>query len=171
MIESLAAKPLDETDLALLAALQEDGRTSNVELARRVSLSPPAVHARLRRLEEQGLISAYTALLDAERLGFDMLCFIHIGLERHTTEQVERVRRAIHSMPEVLECHHVTGEFDYLLKVIVRNRHDLQQFVLDRLTPVPGLARIHTSLVLEEVKRTTALPLHALGRAPSGDGP
>ncbi len=159
MIESMGAKPVDEIDLALLAALQADGRTSNVELARRVNLSPPAVHARLRRLEEQGLIRAYAALLDAERLGFDMLCFIHIGLERHTTEQVERVRAAIRNMPEVLECHHVTGEFDYLLKVIVRNRHDLQRFVLDRLTPVPGLARIHTSLVLEEVKRTTALPL------------
>lgn len=150
---------LNPTDKAILDILQAEGRVSNAELARRVSLSPPATHARLRRLEEGGLIRGYAALLDREKAGFDMLCFVQISLQLHQPEQVEAVRAAIRGMPEVLECHHVTGEYDYLLKVVIRNRKDLERFVLERLTPVPGVARIHTSLVLTEVKSTTALPV------------
>jgi len=150
---------LDPTDKLILQILQEEGRLSNAELARRVNLSPPATHARLRRLEEDGYIRQYAALLDRERTGFDMLCFVQISLQLHQPQQVEAVRAAIREMPEVLECHHVTGEYDYLLKVVIHNRKDLERFVLERLTPVPGVARIHTSLVLTEVKATTALPL------------
>ncbi len=149
----------DSTDKAILDILQSEGRISNAELARRVNLSPPATHARLRRLEESGLVRGYAALLDRERAGFDMLCFVQISLQLHQPEQVEAVRSAIRDMPEVLECHHVTGEYDYLLKVVIHNRKDLERFVLERLTPVPGVARIHTSLVLSEVKSTTALPV------------
>jgi len=150
---------LDPTDKLILQILQEEGRLSNAELARRVNLSPPATHARLRRLEEDGYIRQYAALLDRERTGFDMLCFVQISLQLHQPQQVEAVRAAIREMPEVLECHHVTGEYDYLLKVVIHNRKDLERFVLERLTPVPGVARIHTSLVLTEVKATTALPV------------
>ena len=150
---------LDSTDKLILQLLQEEGRLSNAELARRVNLSPPATHARLRRLEEEGYIRQYAALLDREKAGFDMLCFVQISLQLHQPQQVEAVRAAIREMPEVLECHHVTGEYDYLLKVVIHNRKDLERFVLERLTPVPGVARIHTSLVLTEVKATTALPV------------
>ena len=150
---------LDPTDKLILHILQSEGRISNAELARRVNLSPPATHARLRRLEESGLVRLYAALLDREKAGFDMLCFVQISLVLHQPEQVEAVRVAIRQMPEVLECHHVTGEYDYLLKVVIHNRKDLERFVLERLTPIPGVARIHTSLVLTEVKSTTALPL------------
>jgi len=150
---------MDEIDKHLLEILQREGRLSNAELARRINLSPPATHARLRRLEELGYIRGYVALLDREKAGYDMLCFVHISLQVHQPEQVEGVRAAIRQMPEVMECHHVTGEYDYLLKVVIRNRKDLERFVLERLTPVPGVARIHTSLVLSEVKSSTALPL------------
>ncbi len=150
---------LDSTDKLILQILQEEGRLSNAELARRVSLSPPATHARMRRLEEEGYIHGYVALLDREKAGFDMLCFVQISLQLHQPQQVEAVRAAIREMPEVLECHHITGEYDYLLKVVIHNRKDLERFVLERLTPVPGVARIHTSLVLTEVKATTALPV------------
>ncbi len=150
---------LDDTDLEILRALQQDGRIANAELARRLNLSPPAVHARLRRLEEQGLIRQYVALLDRERLGYDMLCFVEISLERHTREHVDHFRERIQAIPQVLECHHVTGEYDYLLKVIVRNRKELEHLLMEDLTPIPGVARIHTSLVLNEVKAATALPL------------
>jgi DNA-binding Lrp family transcriptional regulator len=92
-------------------------------------------------------------------MGYDMLCFIHISLQLHQPEQLESVRNAMRDLPEVLECHHVTGEYDYLLKVAIRNRKDLERFVVERLTPIPGVARIHTSLVLTEVKSTTALPI------------
>jgi DNA-binding Lrp family transcriptional regulator len=139
--------------------MQREGRISNAELARQIDLSPPATLARTKRLEEKGVIRSYAALLDSELVGFDMLCFVHVSLQLHQSQQVEGFERAVRVMPEVLECHHVTGEFDYLLKVAIRNRKDLERFAVERLTPIPGVARIHTSLVLSEVKATTALPL------------
>ena len=150
---------LDELDRQILTELQRDARLANAELARRLSLSPPAVHARIRRLEEQGYVRGYTALLDRELLGFDMLCFIQVSLQLHQVEQVNQFRATVHQLPEVLECHHVTGEYDYLLKVVAHNRKDLERFVVDQLTPLPGVARIHTSVVFTEVKSTTALPV------------
>lgn len=156
---SLLDGQLDHLDRAILQLLQNDGRISNVDLANRVNLSPPAVHARLKRLEQRGYIRQFVALLDREKVGYDMLCFIEVSLQLHQPEQVENFRRVIQQMPEVLECHHVTGEYDYLLKVVIRNRKDLEHFVVNRLTPIPGLARIHTSLTLSEIKSTTALPV------------
>ena len=150
---------LDDVDQAILHELQADGRITNAELARRINLSQPATHARTRRLEQQGLISRYVALLDRERVGYDMLCFVRVTLEKHQPEPVERFRAVVQEMPEVLECYHVTGDFDYLLKVAIRNRKDLERFLIDRLTSTPGIARVYTSLVLNEVKFTTALPV------------
>lgn len=150
---------LDELDRAILDTLQTDSSISNVELARRVNLSPPAVHARVKRLEQLGFIREYVAILDRERVGFDMLCFIQVSLQVHQTGQVENFRSVVSQMPEVLECHHVTGPFDYLLKVAVCNRLDLQRFLMEQLTPIPSIANIQTSLVLTEIKNTTALPL------------
>jgi Lrp/AsnC family transcriptional regulator, leucine-responsive regulatory protein len=151
--------PVDDYDREILSVLQQDGRIPNAELARRLSLSPPAIHARLRRLEELGLIQRYAALLDREKLGFDLLCFVNISLQRHTREHVDIFRDRIRQIPQVLECHHVTGEYDYLLKVVVRNRKELEHLLMEQLTPIPGVAHIHTSLVLNEIKAATALPL------------
>ncbi|HKZ68818.1 MAG TPA: Lrp/AsnC family transcriptional regulator [Anaerolineales bacterium] len=159
MIKISQNKTLDESDRAILRALQTKGNLSTVELARRISLSTPATHTRLKRLQDQGYIHHYAAIVDREKAGYDLMCFVHISLQVHQPEQVEKIRDAIRQMPEVLECHHVTGEYDYILKVALRNRKDLERFLMDRLTPVPGMARIHTSLVLNEVKATTALPL------------
>lgn len=150
---------LDEIDLAILRELQQDGRVSNVELARRVNLSPPATHSRVKRLEEEGYIRDYVALLDKERVGYDMTCFISVSLQLHQHEELEGFHKTVNDIPEVLECYHVTGEFDYLLKVLMRSRQDLQQLIVNRLTPLPGVARIYTSLVLTEVKSTTVIPL------------
>ncbi len=159
MIKETQETILDEVDKRLLRALQLDGRLSNVELARSVHLSPPATHARLRRLEKEGYIRQYAAVMNREKTGYDLLCFIHVSLQMHQLEQVEKFREATRQMPEVLECHHITGEYDYLLKVALRNRKDLERFLVDCLTPIPGVGRIHTSLVLTEVKATMALPL------------
>lgn len=150
---------LDELDRTLLRALQEDARLSNVELARRVDLSATGLHKRLRRLEESGVITRYIALIDREAVGYDMLCFVQVTLQRHEPDAVENFRREVQSMPEVLECHHLTGEFDYLLKVIVRNQKHLEQFILHTLTPVRGMDKIRTSLVLSELKNSAAIPL------------
>jgi Lrp/AsnC family leucine-responsive transcriptional regulator len=150
---------MDEIDLKVLHELQEDARISNAELARIVGLSRAATHARVRKLERLGIVSRYTTIVDPEAVGLDLLCLIGIAMQLHSQENISRARAAIVQMPEVLECWHVTGDFDYVLKVAVRNRADLQRFILERLTPVPGLARVNTSLVLGIEKSTTALPL------------
>ncbi len=159
MKETSPEHGLDELDVLLLQELQRDARTSNAELARRVNLSQPAVHNRIRRLEKRGYIRQYTALLDRELLGHDLLCFVHIALQAHNSAQLETFRAAIWDIPEVLECHHITGEYDYLLKVVVHNRKALERLLIDKLTPIPGVARLQTSLVFREVKVITALPL------------
>ena len=150
---------LDELDVAILQTLQSDARISNAELARRVNLSPPATLVRVRRLEESGYIGGYVALANRRRAGYDMLCFVSVSLQLHDIEQVIGFRDAVGQMPEVLECHHVTGDYDYLLKIVARNTKDLENFLLRKLTPIPGVARIHTSLVLNEVKSTTVIPI------------
>ena len=159
MVQITKEHSLDDVDKAALRLLQKDGRLTNVELSRNINLSAPATHARLRRLESEGYIRHYAAIIDREKAGYDLLCFIHISLQMHQIEQVERFRELTRQMPEVLECHHITGEYDYLLKVVLRNRKDLERFVVDKLTPIPGMARIHTSIVFTEVKSTMALPL------------
>ena len=154
---------IDAKDVALLNDLQADARLSNAELARRVDLSPPGLQKRLRRLEEAGVIEEYVALVNREAVGFDMLCIVQVTLGRHEPTAVAGFRELVQDMPEVLECYHLTGEYDYLLKVVVRNRKHLEQFLMQTLTPVPGMDKIRTSLVLSEIKATTAVPLsHAL---------
>src|SRR5262245_33860792 len=121
MKEYSVDRELDDLDKAILRELQMDSRMSNVEVANRVNLSPPAVHARIRRLEQLGYIRQYVTLVDREKIGYDMLCFVSVTLQLHQPDKVESFRQAILQMPEVLECHLVTGDFDYLLKVVVRN--------------------------------------------------
>ena len=150
---------LDEIDNQLLHYLQQDARTSNAELARRVDLSPPGVQKRLRKLEELGVIERYVALLNHEAVGYDMLCFVQVALQHHDPAAVEELREAIKKMPEVLECYHTTGEHDYFLKVLVRNRKHLERFIVEMLTPIPGVDKIRTSLALSEIKSTTAVPV------------
>jgi DNA-binding Lrp family transcriptional regulator len=151
---------LDEKDLALLQYLQQDARITNTELARRVDLSPPGLQRRIRKLEESGIIERYVTLVNREALGFDMLCFVQVTLQRHEPQANQGFKEAVQSMSEVMECHHITGEYDYLLKVAVRNRKHLEEFLLNSLTPVPGMDKLRTSLVLREVKTTTAVPLN-----------
>lgn len=150
---------MDEKDRQLLKHLQGDARLTNTELARRVELSPPGLQRRLRKLEDSGVIEQYVTLLDREAVGFDMLCFVQVTLLRHEPDSIQRFKEIVQDMPEVLECHHITGEFDYLLKVIVRNREHLEKFLVEKLTPVPGMDKIRTSLVLREIKTTTNLPI------------
>jgi DNA-binding Lrp family transcriptional regulator len=150
---------LDDKDRKVLDYLQEDARISNAELARRVDLSPPGLQKRLRRLEGKGIIDRYVTLLNREAVGYDMLCFIQVTMRRHEPQAISRFRLLVQDMPEVLECFSVTGEFDYLLKIAVRNRKHLERFLMEVLTPVAGMDTIRTSLVLRGIKETTAVPL------------
>jgi Lrp/AsnC family transcriptional regulator, leucine-responsive regulatory protein len=150
---------LDDKDRILLQCLQEDARITNTELAQRVELSPTGLQKRLRKLEEAGIVKRYVTLLDREAIGFDMLCFVQVTLQRHEPEAIERFKGAVQQMPAVLECHHITGEYDYLLKIVVQNRRQLETFLVETLTPMPGMDKIRTSLVLREIKATTAVPV------------
>jgi Lrp/AsnC family leucine-responsive transcriptional regulator len=150
---------LDATDLLLLERLQSDGRRSVADLAREVDLAPATVHGRVRRLEADGVIKATAAVLDADRLGFSLPCFIHVELAPHRADVVAAFRVAVAAVPEVLECHSVTGDVDYVLKVVARDRAHLAELTAGRLAALPGVARLRTSVVLETVKQTTALPL------------
>ncbi|MFI2810831.1 MULTISPECIES: Lrp/AsnC family transcriptional regulator [Microbulbifer] len=157
MVTSVSS--LDRTDIAILRVLQAEGRISNVELSDRVHLSPPATLARVRRLEQEGYISGYAAMLNREKLGHDNLALIEIALELHQHERIAEVLDRLVAMPEVLECYHVTGEYDYMIKVSTVNNRALDHFIAARLIPLPGIARIHTSIVLKALKQTTELDL------------
>ncbi|REJ83458.1 MAG: Lrp/AsnC family transcriptional regulator [Acidobacteria bacterium] len=150
---------LDRLDLAILGHLQSDARITNTELARRVDLSPPGLQKRLSKLREAGVIRGEVALIDREQLGLDLLCFVQVTLSHHQPRTVQGFREAIREMPEVLECHLATGEFDYLLKVVATNHRTLEHFLVERLTPTVGVDKIRTTIVLNEIKHTTQLPL------------
>ena len=149
---------LDDVDRQLLAYLQDDARMTNTELARRVDLSPPGLQKRIRKLEESGVIEQYATIVNREALGFDMLCFVQVTLKHHEPESVQTFRDRVQQMPEVQDCYFLTGEYDYLLKVLVRNRRDLERFLVEALTPLPGMDKIRTSMVLSEIKASTAVP-------------
>ncbi|MEH6891207.1 Lrp/AsnC family transcriptional regulator [Bacillus sp. JJ864] len=154
---------LDNLDVQILNVLQQEGQLSNAEVARRVNLSPPATHARVKRLENEGFINRQVAILNQEKLGFDLLCFIFVSTNIHQAEKLEVLEKAMREMPEVLECHCLTGEYDYILKVVHRDRNELEQFI--RKLNMLGITRIQTSLALREIKYSTVLPLQEEGGA------
>jgi len=156
-MESSVRKGLDEVDLQILDILQKQANISNAELARLVNLSPPATHTRVKRLEKEGYIDRQVVILNQEKLGFNLLCYIFISTHIHQAEKLEVLEKEFAEMPEVLECHCLTGEYDYLLKVANKDRKDLENFI--RKLNSLGISRIQTSLSLREVKYSTALPI------------
>ena len=150
---------LDQIDLKILREMQQNSRISNNELARRINLSQPATHARLKRLETLNVIQHHVSLLNRDELGFDLICFFQVRLQAHSEEALIRFEEAIRKLPAVLECHYLTGQFDYLLKAVFHNRKELEHFERRTLTPLPDIVQITTSVVLSEIKSTTTLPL------------
>jgi len=153
------ARPLDRIDRRILRTLQEDGRLSNVELARRVGLSPTPCLERVRRLERAGYITGYRALLSPQKLDAALLAFVQVTLDRTTPDAFEQFRATVVAMPEVLECHMVAGGFDYLLKVRVRDMAGYRHFLGETLTSIRGISQTHTYVVMEEVKADGPLPV------------
>lgn len=148
---------LDHIDREILRQLQDDGRLSNVDLARAVNLSPTPCLERVRRLEAGGYILKYVALLNPQKLGADVISFVQVSLDRTTADVFERFKEEISCCPEVLECHMVAGGFDYLLKVRTRDMFEYRNFLGDKLTGMPGISQTHTYVVMEEVKATHIL--------------
>ena len=158
-----AATALDRTDLRLLALLQRDGRASNADLATQVNLSPSACLRRIQRLESAGVVAGYAARLDPQALGLGLQAFVRVQLEKHGAPGIERFVRAVQDWDEVVACHALTGDMDYLLHVYVRDLEHFSRFLLDRLLDASGVADVNSSFVLRTVKQTGALPLGHLG--------
>lgn len=152
---------LDATDRRILACLQQQGRISNLELAAAVHLSPAQCNRRHRRLEERGYITRYEARLDARQLGLGVTAFVHVTMERGHIREGVKFRELIAGMAQVLECHAVTGDFDYVLKVVARDLKTLSDFLLKTLAQLPGVNAVRSSVCLDEVKSTAALPIDA----------
>ena len=150
---------LDKFDRAILNHLQRDGRMSNVDLASTVSLSESACLRRVRSLEEDGHIEGYVALLNQNKAGLSGDVFVHIGLHREEQSELAAFESAVQSIPEVMECYLMTGEFDYLLRVVVSDMADFERLHKESLTRLPGVARVNSSVAIRTVRKTTELPL------------
>jgi Lrp/AsnC family transcriptional regulator, leucine-responsive regulatory protein len=150
---------LDTIDLRILAELQQDGALTNVELARRVHLSPSPCLARVKALEQSGVIERYVALANAKALGLGLNVFINISLKEQSKAALAEFERRIAEHDEVMECYLMTGESDYLIRVVVSDMAALERFILDSLTPIPGIEKIRSGFALKQVRYKTALPL------------
>ncbi len=150
---------LDAIDRRILDRLQEDGRVSNVELANDVGISSSPCWRRVRELERRGVISGYVALVDAAAVGLPVSVFVQVTLERQIEAALETFEAAVKARPEVMECYLMTGDADYLLRVVVSDLPTYEAFLKDHLTRIPGIANIKSSFALNQVKYRTSLPL------------
>jgi Lrp/AsnC family leucine-responsive transcriptional regulator len=150
---------LDATDRRILMVLQKEGRMTNAELSDRVNLSPSACHRRVQRLETEGYIADYVALLNARKLGWPTTVFVEITLSGQADEVLDAFERGVKKVPDVLECHLMAGTADYLLKVVAQDTEDFARIHRQHLARLPGVAQMHSSFALRTVFKTTALPV------------
>nr|WP_295836208.1 Lrp/AsnC family transcriptional regulator [uncultured Azospirillum sp.] len=154
--------PLDRIDRKILAVLQQDGRLPNNELAERVGLSPSPCLRRVKALEEAGVIARYVALVDPASVDLPVNIFVNVSLERQVEARLDGFEAAVMARPEVLECYLMTGDADYLLRVVVPDLASYERFLKEHLTRIPGVANIRSSFALKQVRYRTALPLEHL---------
>jgi Lrp/AsnC family leucine-responsive transcriptional regulator len=150
---------LDRYDRAILKLLQQDARITNTKLAERVSLSESACLRRVKALEETGLIESYTAILNQQKAGCPVNVFVSITLDRQSQSGLEAFESAVRKLPEVMECYLMTGEHDYLLRVVVADLTDFERVHNQHLTRLPSVARVHTSFAVRTVTRSNVLPM------------
>jgi Lrp/AsnC family leucine-responsive transcriptional regulator len=151
---------LDSIDRKILSFLQADGRMSNVDLAARVHLSAPQCLRRVRALEERGVIRGYRALVNGESLGFQVTAYVSLNIDGGRFDRVREIEATIRSFEQILECHTVSGDSDYLLKVVAPDLKSLSQFLTDRLMQTPGIADVRSMICMEEVKPAAPLPVN-----------
>lgn len=150
---------LDETDLEILEILQRDARTSVAALAEAVGLTPTPLRTRVERLEARGVIRGYRADVDPAQVGRGVTAFVHVTLKDHALEGHRRFVKAVQAMPEVVAAHHIAGEEDFLLEVLVESVSAFESFLLERLTTIPGIGRVKTTFVLSSAKARAPVPL------------
>jgi|SRR5438034_7964142 len=149
---------MDAYDRNILKWLQDDGRMTNVELAERIHLSAPQTLRRVRMLEENGVIRRYAALVAPAAIGLEVTAFVSLSLDREQFRNVREVERNVMAFSEIVECHTISGDFDYLLKVVAADLKSLSVFLTDRLMQVPGVAGVRSMICMEEVKPQSSLP-------------
>lgn len=151
---------LDAVDIAILDILQEDGRITNSELAQRVGLTPAPTLARVNKLETAGYITGYTAIVNRDKLGLPVTAFVAVIVKSHGVAASQEFLKAVANLPEVLECHHIAGDEDYLLKVVAASPADYESFVLNKLLEINDVQRVKTIIVLSTPISRTNIPVH-----------
>lgn len=150
---------LDRYDRIILQTLQENGRASNVELSGKASLSAPQCYRRVQRMEANGVIRSYAAQVDPAAIGLGVVAFVSLSIDREQFKRVRELEKAIRKFPEILECYTISGDADYLLKVVATDLKSLSSFLTDRLMQVPGVSGVRSMVCLEEIKPPSPLPL------------
>src|SRR6185437_14738568 len=150
---------LDKTDIALLKQLQENSTQTTKELAHKLHLTPTPVHERIKKLEKEGYVKKYVALLNPEKLNKGLVVFCNVSLRQHEKEIGKKFVKDILSLPEVTECYNVSGDYDFMLKVMVKDMPEYQNFIMNRLGSIPNIGNTHSVFVMGEIKNSTCLPL------------
>lgn len=150
---------LDKIDLAILREIQVDGRLSNAKIAEKLSISETPCWRRLKRLESEGVVEGYQAVLNRKKLGYGVTGFAQITIGDHASDDPLIFEQEISNIPEILSCHNVTGDYDYLVQIVAKDLDAYGAFIRDRLRKLPGVASIHSNLSLRDVKSTVALPV------------
>lgn len=150
---------LDDIDLQMLTILQEDGRIANADIAARVGLSPSAALARMRKLNETHIIKGYTAILDEEKIGQPTTAYVFITLTHHRRKLAESFLAKVREIPAIMECYHLTGKADYMMRVVCKDIPDYRTLLMDHVVTMPEVETVETMFVLRTEKRDLRLPL------------
>jgi Lrp/AsnC family leucine-responsive transcriptional regulator len=150
---------LDQIDLKILRMLQEDASLTNKQIAARLELTVTPVFERIKSLHKEGYIRKYAALLDRKRSGFELLVFCEVSIKEHNKQYLKKFEKEVKDLPEVMECHHVTGAFDYLLKIVVSSMDKYQHFIKEKLAGIDHIGRVESHFVMSEIKNSTAFPV------------
>lgn len=150
---------MDATDKKILRLLQKNAKQNTKEIASHIQLTISPTFERIKKLEQQGIIKSYVAILDKTKIGKSLMAYCQISLFKHSKELILNFRKEIAKLPEIIRCHHVSGNYDYLLEVVVSDMNAYQQFVVEKLSIVDGISNIQSSFVMEAIKDDTAYPL------------
>lgn len=148
---------LDQTDKKLLSLLQENAKLTTKQLAHHLNLSTTPVFERIKRLERNGVIDKYVAIINKEKVGFELVAFCNVSLKQHSLDVIREFETEIAKLPEVIECHHIAGMFDYMLKVVTHNMDTYHSFVYNKLASVNNIGNVQSSFVMREIKSGTLL--------------
>lgn len=150
---------LDSIDIKILQQLQKNSRLTIKELGALVQLSPSPVFERMKRLEREGFIKKYVAVLDAEKIDHGFVAFCHLSMKQHSYENAQRIMQAVQDIPEIVECYNISGDYDFMLKIYTKDMKQYQQFILKILGDMDCIGSLHSTFVLGEVKNSYQLPL------------